>query len=209
MRSWILLCCCFVALNTSAQTGFKPVANLEQFEQQFMKAAQTTNTIKSDFVQEKNLSMLSEKIVSKGKFWFKKENKVRMEYSAPSYYLMVINGKSFRIKDAKTDRNISTSGSKLFEQISKVTADCVQGNVLNNKDFVTKVLENTQYYQVQMTPVAKGLKDFFSSIDLLVEKKDLAVVKITMHERSGDDTNISFTQRELNVPISDEIFALK
>lgn len=209
MRSWILLCCCFVALNTSAQTGFKPVANLELFSQQFMKVAQSTNTIKSDFVQEKNLSMLSEKIVSKGKFWFKKENKVRMEYSAPSYYLMVINGKSFRIKDAKTDRNISTSGSKLFEQISKVTADCVQGNVLNNKDFVTKVLENTQYYQVQMTPVAKGLKDFFRSIDLLVEKKDLAVVKITMHERSGDDTNISFSQRELNVPISDEIFALK
>lgn len=209
MRSWILLCCCFAALSASAQTGFKPVANLELFKQQFMKTAQSTNTIKSDFVQEKNLSMLSEKIVSKGKFWFKKENKVRMEYSAPSYYLMVINGKSFRIKDAKTDRNISTSGSKLFEQISKVTADCVQGNVLNNKDFSTKVLENAQYYQVQMTPVAKGLKDFFNSIDLLVEKKDLAVVKITMHERSGDDTNISFTQRELNVPISDEIFALK
>jgi outer membrane lipoprotein-sorting protein len=88
MRSWILLCCCFVALNTSAQTGFKPVANLELFSQQFMKTARSTNTIKSDFVQEKNLSMLSEKIVSKGKFWFKKENKVRMEYSAPSYYLM-------------------------------------------------------------------------------------------------------------------------
>lgn len=209
MRNWILLCCCLLALNTSAQTGFKPVANLELFKQQFTKAAQSTNTIKSDFVQEKNLSMLSEKIVSKGKFWFKKENKVRMEYSSPTYYMMVINGKSFRIKDAKTDRNISTAGSKLFEQISKVTADCVQGNVLASKDFTTKVLENAQYYQMQMTPVAKGLKDFFNSIDLLVDKKDLAVIKITMHERSGDDTSISFSQRELNVPISDEIFALK
>lgn len=209
MRSWILLCCCLVAISATAQTGFKPVANLELFKQQFTKAAQSTNTIKSDFVQEKNLSLLSEKIVSKGKFWFKKENKVRMEYSSPTYYMMVINGKSFRIKDAKSDRNISTAGSKLFEQISKVTADCVQGNVLSSKDFTTRVLENTQYYQMQMTPVAKGLKDFFNSIDLLVDKKDLAVIKITMHERSGDDTSISFSQRELNVAIPDEIFALK
>src|SRR5690606_11602738 len=103
----------------------------------------------------KNLGMLAEKIVSKGKFWFKKENKVRMEYSSPSYYLMVINGKDFRIKDAKTDRNLSARNNRLFEQISKITADCVQGNVLNNKDFTTKVSENTGFYRLEMTPVAK------------------------------------------------------
>ncbi|RPD40951.1 LolA family protein [Chitinophaga barathri] len=209
MRKWILWCCCLLALNASAQTGFKPVGNMEQFRQQFAKAAQQTNTIKSDFVQEKHLSMLSDKIVSKGKFWFKKENKVRMEYSSPSYYLMVINGRNFRIKDARTDKNISTSGNKLFEQISKITADCVQGNVLGNTDFSTKVQENPQYYLLQMTPVSKGMKDFFASIDLLVDKKDLSVLKITMHERSGDDTIISFNQKETNVSIPDEIFALK
>lgn len=209
MRRWIFLCCCLVTLQAAAQSTFKPVANLEQFKQQFAKTAQSTQTIKSDFVQEKNLSMLSEKIVSKGKFWFKKENKVRMEYSSPSYYLMVINGKDFRIKDAKTDKNISTRNNKLFEQISKITADCVQGNVLNNKDFSTKVSENASQYRLEMVPVAKNLKDFFSSIELLVDKKDLSVVKIIMHERSGDDTSLSFLKKEVNVTIPDDIFALK
>lgn len=209
MRRWIFLCCCLVTLQATAQSTFKPVANLEQFKQQFAKTAQNTQTIKSDFVQEKNLSMLSEKIVSKGKFWFKKENKVRMEYSSPSYYLMVINGKDFRIKDAKTDKNISTRNNKLFEQISKITADCVQGNVLNNKDFSTKVSENASQYRLEMMPVAKNLKDFFSSIELLVDKKDLSVVKIIMHERSGDDTSLSFLKKEVNVTIPDDIFALK
>lgn len=209
MRRWIFLCCCLVTLHATAQQNFKPVANLEQFKQQFAKTAQTTNTIKSDFVQEKNLSMLSEKIVSKGKFWFKKENKVRMEYSSPSYYLMVINGKDFRIKDAKTDKSLSARNNRLFEQISKITADCVQGNVLNNKDFTTKVSENASFYRVEMSPVAKNLKDFFSTIELLVDKKDLSVVKIIMHERSGDDTSISFTRKEVNVTIPDDIFALK
>lgn len=210
MRRWIFLGCCLVlALQAAAQKGFAPVANMAQFKQQFTAAARRTQTIKSDFVQEKNLSMLSEKVVSKGKFWFKKENKVRMEYASPTYYLMVINGKNFRMKDARTDKNISTSGNKLFEQISRIMADCVQGNVFGNKDFTAKVLENAQHYLLQMTPVTKGLKDFFSSIDLLVDKKDLTVVKITMHERSGDDTMISFLQKEVNVPIADDVFALK
>ncbi len=210
MRRWIFLGCCLVwALQTVAQKGFTPVANVELFKQQFAKTAQQTQTIKSDFVQEKHLSMLSEKVVSKGKFWFKKENRVRMEYASPTYYLMVINGKNFRIKDARTDKQISTGGNKLFEQISKITADCVQGNVLGNRDFTAKVLENQQSYLLQMTPVAKGMKDFFASIDLLVDKRDLSVVKITMHERSGDDTVISFVQKEVNVAIPDELFALK
>lgn len=210
MRRWILLCgCLIIVLQAAAQKGFAPVADMELFKQQFTRAAQQTQTIKSDFVQEKNLSMLSEKVVSKGKFWFKKENKVRMEYASPTYYLMVINGKTFRIKDARTDKNISAAGNKLFEQISRITADCVQGNVLGNKDFSTNVQENPQFYLLQMTPVAKGMKDFFASIELLVDKKDLGVVKITMHERSGDDTMISFIQKEVNAAIPDEIFALK
>ena len=34
--------------------------------------SESTNTIVSDFVQEKNLSVLSEKIISKGQFYFQK-----------------------------------------------------------------------------------------------------------------------------------------
>lgn len=209
MRRWMFIACCLLTLQASAQSGFKPVADMNAFKQQFSKAAQSTLTIKSDFVQEKNLSMLSEKIVSKGKFWFKKENKVRMEYTSPTYYLMVINGSDFRIKDSKTDKHISARSNKLFEQISKITADCVNGNVLNNKDFSTKVSENAQFYRLEMTPVAKTLKDFFVSIELLADKKDMSVVKIIMHEKSGDDTSISFIKKELNVTIPDDIFALK
>lgn len=205
----MMMAVCCMALQVAAQTGFKPVANLDQFKKEFTAAAQQTQSVKSDFVQEKYLSMLSDKITSKGKFWFKKENRVRMEYASPTFYLMIINGKNVRIKDARSDKNISTGGNKLFEQISRITADCVQGNVLNNKDFTAKVQENAQQYLLQLAPVAKGMKDFFSSIELLVDKKDLGVTKIVMYEASGDRTEMIFTKKERNAPIPDEMFALK
>ncbi|WP_341840979.1 outer membrane lipoprotein carrier protein LolA [Chitinophaga caseinilytica] len=210
MRRWtMMLAATFITLQVAAQSGFRPVSNLEQFKQEFARTAQQTQSIKSDFVQEKHLSLLADKITSKGKFWFKKENRVRMEYASPTYYLMIINGKNVRIKDSRTDRSISTGGNKLFEQISRITADCVQGNVLNNKDFTAKVQENDKQYLLQLTPVAKGMKDFFSSIELLVDKKDLGVAKIVMHEASGDRTEMIFTKKELNAAIPDEMFAVK
>ncbi len=97
--------------------GFAPVANLEKFKTDFTTAAQKTLSIKSDFVQEKNMSMLSEKITSKGKFWFKKENKVRMEYTQPYQYLMIMNKDKVFMKDGKKENKISARSNKLFQSI--------------------------------------------------------------------------------------------
>ncbi|MGF6850672.1 outer membrane lipoprotein-sorting protein [Chitinophaga sp. W3I9] len=210
MCKWLLLLIgCVVSLQMQAQSGFKPVADMAPLKQQFAKAAQSTQSIQCDFVQEKNLSMLSDKIVSKGKFWFKKDNKVRMEYLQPSYYLLVINGKDIRIKDAQKENKVSGKNNKLFEQINKITVDCVRGTVLDNADFSTKAAENAQYYRLELTPVNKVMKTYFQTIVLLVDKQDYSVSKITMAESSGDDTTISFLHKQLNTNIPDAVFSAK
>jgi outer membrane lipoprotein-sorting protein len=211
MRKWLLIlgCIVYTILAMAQQPGFKPVADAAAFRQQFAKASQATQSIQCDFVQEKNLSMLSDKIVSKGKFWFRKENKVRMEYMQPSYYLLVMNGKDIKTKDGQKENRVSTKGNKLFEQINKITVDCVQGNVVNNTDFNTRIMENGQFYLLEMTPVNKSLAQYFKSIHLLVDKKDYSVSKIQMYEAGGDDTSISFLHKQLNVNIPDAVFAVK
>jgi outer membrane lipoprotein-sorting protein len=205
----LILIGCVVSLQIQAQSGFKPVGDMAPLKQQFAKAAQSTQSIQCDFVQEKNLSMLSDKIVSKGKFWFKKDNKVRMEYLQPSYYLLVINGKDIRIKDAQKENKVSGKNNKLFEQINKITVDCVRGTVLDNADFFTKASENAQYYRLELTPVNKTMKAYFQTIVLLVDKQDYSVSKITMAELSGDDTTISFLHKQLNTNIPDAVFSAK
>lgn len=189
--------------------GFSPVVDLATFKTSFTSAAQKTTSIKSDFLQEKNLSMLSEKIVSKGKFWFKKDNQVRMEYNTPFQYLMIINRDKVYIKDGQKQNTISTKSNKLFQQINKITVDCVQGNVMNNPDFKIRVFENKSSYLVEMTPTAKNLKEFFKTINILVEKKDYTVSSIDMNENSGDNTVIHFSNREMNSTIPDALFVIK
>jgi outer membrane lipoprotein-sorting protein len=198
------------ALLTNAQpAGYTPVKDVAKFTEQCSAVAQKTLAIKSDFTQEKNLAMLSEKIVSKGQFWFKKDNRLRMEYTTPYKYLMILNGGNMYIKDDKKESTVSLKSNKVFQQINKIILDCVQGNIFNNTDFTASGFENNTTYKVALVPVAKALKDFFKSINITMDKKDFSVTAIEMIENSGDNTILHFNNKELNTTVPDALFTVK
>lgn len=203
----VFLCC---MLNMQAQyPGYKSIGDLGHFQEVFTSTAKSTQSIKSDFTQEKELSLLSEKIISKGKFWFKKENKVRMEYQQPFQYLMIINGSNVYIKDGQKENKISAKSNKLFQQINKITVDCIQGTVLNNPEYKILVFENNQGFLIELSPSAKALREFFKNINIFVSKKDYSVTKLELHEQSGDKTVISYQNKELNTNLPDALFTIK
>lgn len=189
-------------------TGYKPVADLPAFKREFSAQSSKVNSISSAFTQEKILSALTEKITSTGTFKFKRTNKVRMEYVKPFSYLMVMNGEKILVKDEQKENRINVRSNKLFQQINRIVVDCIQGTILDSKDFTGKAFENDKNYRLELTPVSKGLKDFFQTIVLIVEKKDYSVQSITMNEPSGDQTIITFTDKKLNGEIQDSAFAL-
>ncbi|HRO44230.1 outer membrane lipoprotein carrier protein LolA [Agriterribacter sp.] len=204
----VILCTAVMAVKAQ-YPGYKLLADPSAFQTQFATASQKTNTIKSDFIQEKNLSLLAEKIVSKGKFWFRKENAIRMEYTQPFQYLMVINGSNVYIKDSQKENKISTKSNKLFQQINKIIIDCVNGRALQGNDFKVRIFEGSTAYLAELSPVDKNLKTFFSHVNMIIEKKDYAVSRIEMHEPSGDDTSLQFVNRQFNTPLADALFAIR
>jgi outer membrane lipoprotein-sorting protein len=189
--------------------GFSPVADLTKFKTAFSAATQKTTSVKADFTQDKNLSMLSEKITSKGNFWFKKDSRVRMEYNQPFKYLMILNKDKVYVKDGQKESKVSTKSNKMFQQINKMMIDCMQGTMLENTDFKTRIFENKNNALVELTPVAKGMKELFKSINVIVDKKDFSVLSIEMNELSGDNTIMRFTNKELNASIPDTLFDIK
>ena len=153
--------------------------------------------------------MLSEKITSKGNFWFKKDSRVRMEYNQPFKYLMILNKDKMYVKDGQNESKVSTKSNKMFQQINKIMIDCMQGTMLTNTDFKTRVFENKTNALVELTPVSKGMKEMFKSINVIIDKKDFSVASIQMQELSGDYTIMRFTNKELNAAIPDNLFDIK
>ncbi len=74
----VLIIICSLAVQAQPK-GFEAVKNVSSFQQALSANNAAIKTISSDFVQTKSLALLSDKIKSKGKFFFQKEDKVRIE----------------------------------------------------------------------------------------------------------------------------------
>lgn len=188
--------------------SWRKVKDLPAFRKQFASESAAILTIKSQFVQEKILSAVEEKMISKGDFFFKRSNKVRISYLQPFVYTLILNGDRMLIRDGQKENRVNVKSNKLFQQVNRILVDCVQGTILESGDFTFEVFENAGMYKLELKPSAKALRGFFDSIVLKVDKKDFSVIGIEMNEESGDQTIITFVQKNLNVPVADEIFSL-
>ncbi|MDB5228966.1 MAG: outer rane lipoprotein carrier protein LolA [Bacteroidota bacterium] len=209
MRNYFFLIFFYPVVLLAQPKGFTGIKDLVSFKNKFAAASKSVNTIKSDFIQEKNLSVLSEKIKSKGVFMFKKQNMARMEYISPFKYLLIINGDKVFIKDAQKSNSFSSSNNKMFENINKIMIDCVQGTALENKNFTCVVYENDKLYLLELSPKLKAFKDLFKKIDIYIDKKDYTVNNFDMSDASGDNTVITFINKQFNTNVTDADFTVK
>ncbi|GAA4371129.1 hypothetical protein GCM10023185_46290 [Hymenobacter saemangeumensis] len=210
IKHLLLLAFCLSPLLLAAQPkGYKPVEDVAGFRQSYAKAAEQTTSIKSEFRQEKNLSMLSEKINSTGVFFFKKNNRVRMEYTQPYKYLLIINNSQILIQDQTKKKVYSSGDNKIFKAVNKVIVDCVQGRALDNKDFQSQVFENEKTYCLDLAPQVKEMKQLFTTIRITINKRDFSIDQLELKEAVGDNTIITFVNKQLNTPVADEVFSVK
>lgn len=209
MKYIVFLCCTIIfGLHATAQPkGFTAVSNVATLRQNLVKNNNATQTISADFNQVKNMKMLKEKIASHGKFYYKNNNRIRIEYNSPFKYLLIMNGSSIIVKDENKTSNINTRGSKSLQSANRIMMDCMTGSVFNNKDFSVKSYESSSQYLLQLTPVASSMKSLFSRIDIYLEKSDYSVSKLVLNESGGDYTEMSFINRKKNVALNDALFS--
>ena len=188
---------------------FKALKDTTTLKQKIESMSKSTTSIEADFIQEKNLSMLSEKITSKGHFVFKKENLLRWEYASPSKYLIVINKEKVIIKDEKKTTKYDMNSNKVFKEINDIMLSCVQGTIFKSNKFKTSYFENDKGYKLELIPQVKNMKETFKKINLYFDKNVTSVSKMEMIENNDDLTSLDFTNKKLNAPIAETIFIVK
>jgi outer membrane lipoprotein-sorting protein len=189
--------------------NFKSVKDTTLLKQKIESMSKATTSIESDFTQEKNLSMLSEKIISKGHFVFKKENLLRWEYTSPSKYLIVINKDKIVIKDEKKTTKYDMNSNKVFKEINDIMLSCVQGTIFKSNKFKTSYFESDKLYKLELIPQEKNMKETFKKINLYFDKSVTSVAKMEMIEKNEDLTSLDFINKTLNAPIAETIFIVK
>jgi outer membrane lipoprotein-sorting protein len=214
MNKYLTTIICFILINccipSTAQEAFEPVKDVESFKSKLAKMAGSTSTISCDFIQEKYLVVLSQRIISKGRFWFKKENNIRWEYITPYKYLIIISNNQLYTGDAKSQNTYDLKSNKMLQEMNGFISGCIQGDILkNDKDYSIGYFENSKIYYVKLIPHAEKMRQMLSEVQIWFDRNDLTVSGLKMVESGEDYTKIDFVNKKLNIDIPLEKFSFK
>lgn len=191
-------------------TTFNAMKDTTAFRNKLSQASKNMKTLEAGFTQQKRMEILTEAVISKGHLSYMNGNMVRWEYTEPFKYAIVINDGKITIRDEKRTSSYDLTANSAFLEINSKLSGIINGDIVNSKsDFRIRYFENDRLYLLKLTPLAKGMKDYFKSIFVWFDKGDLTVAKLRMTELSGDFTEIEFFGKKLNQPIPDDRFILK
>lgn len=191
-----------------AEAQHKPLPDENTFRQKLEEMAATTQSIKSDFKQEKHLSILSNALISEGELIFKKPNLLKWAYEKPFQYVIVLDGKEIKMKDEEKTSTFDITSSKTFKQINDLIVSSVNGDILKEDQFDITYFQDEKNYIAILVPKDAQMKKFVSKIELFFDKNDLTVNRLILREPNDDYTLINFSEKKINSNITDEAFRI-
>ncbi len=192
-----------------AQHKSLDVGSIQQIKQGVALAATKIATISSDFTQEKEMSILNDKIITRGRFYFKKDRFLRWEYIHPFSYVIALRGDMISIQNEGEVKSFNTNSNRVFAEVNRIIIGSVNGTLLDDASFTADYDQSNGHYIVSLTPVSATLKENLDKIIIYFAKTDYTVNKLEMFESAGDFTRITFSKKQLNQPIPDEVFILR
>lgn len=200
---YILLLCLMPAA-AMAQT-----AEEQKAIQYISRGAAAMTSMQADFTQTKHLKMLGDKMVSHGKMYYRQTDKLRWEYTSPYTYTFIINGQKVMVKKGARKDVTDVNGNRLFREIARVMMNSVVGKcITDSKTFKVSMETSAQAYTATLIPQRKDMRQMFSRIVLVFDRKTATVSKVTMHERNGDYTDIVLRNVKTGINIDNSLFAL-
>lgn len=199
-----------LSIATAQAQAMKKLVNLQEFESKLAKEAQTVASIESDFTQVKYLDVFDEKVTSKGKFYYQKSNKIRMEYFHPMDYLIVINGSKLKVISDGKKSIMNLSSNKMMNQMQDMLTACMVGDLSKmSSSYQLTYFEDVRYYLVKIKPTNKAIQAYITGIDIYLDKKDMSVYKLRLSETATNYTEYEFYNKKFNSLKNEEKFEIR
>ena len=179
------------------------------FSERLKSASDRTQTIACDFEQVKYMSVLANTNKSKGKFFYKKAQKICLEYTNPQGNLIVMNGVKFKIQTNGKATVVKMNSNPMMRQMGDMLTACMTGNLnLFGNQSVSEYFENQSHYTVVITPTNRRVKSYLKQIVLRFDKGDMTLSSMRMNENDTDYTLYEFSDKRLNANVDDDKFKI-
>lgn len=209
LRQLIILTLCSLLYCPADARTKVPASEQDAMVRKMEQTAEGTATLQCSFYQTKQLSLLNEKMRSKGLMYFEKHNKLRWEYTSPYTYTFIFNGSHVMFKSSQKKDVIDIQSSHLFQEIANIIMTSVTGQLLSSKEnFNVTMFRETDgsVWIARLVPLKKQMKQMFRDISLHINPQQGVVTQVEIDERSGDITVIQLTNIKINAPIDEQVF---
>ncbi len=184
--------------------NFVKVKDKTKILNELKSVAGKTTTIQADFTEEKYLAAFKNPQISSGKFYYKATDKMRWEQQKPFEYIILINGKSLRIKENGKEKKIPANG-RIALKINDFMLKIIKGD-FENDDFETLCYQSNNRYKLELTPKTKQIRKIYTKFELFFSKKDKRLQQIIFFEANGNKKITTYSNQKYNENISDKIF---
>jgi outer membrane lipoprotein carrier protein len=202
MKFWLLILISLLLIPLPIK-GAAPMG-AEEVVKRLREVQEKTKDFSADLHQEKKLSLMKEKIVSRGRIRFKKPDKVSIEFFHPESSQMVFDGKTVLLyyKEEKLAERYSLRSNPMTERYLLFSKDPFQEKLAE-----WKILEDRESFLV-MEILPKVKDPLFVKTRLRVSKKDWMVIGMEMIEKNGDTTSIRYSNMKVNTGLTDSDFEI-
>lgn len=191
------------------QSSTLTIQQKEEAIKKINAAASGLKSMSCGFTQTKHLSLLSDKMQSEGKMYFKNPDKLRWEYVTPYSYMFIFNGSKVYVGGKTRKDVIDTNTNKIFKEVARIMMSTVTGKALSNSaDFAIDVESIGNFWVVNLIPKKRDMKQMFRKIELTFTKSNTMISEINMYEKNGDKTNIKLKNIVTNSAINETLFAI-
>jgi outer membrane lipoprotein-sorting protein len=207
-----------LALSVLAGTG--SAAEIEQKQPTDMAAfladlgrtVSNFTTLKTGFVQEKEMAMFKEKLVMKGRIYLEKPNKVAWHVDSPVRYSVLITDKVIRQWDEDTNKvqEISLAKNPIFQNVLNQLTVWFSGNYgsLLAVNDIKQV--QAEPLMLEFIPLEKNVaRKVIKTITLTFREDRKYLKQMRIREVNGDVTTITFVNTQPNAPLDNKSFEVK
>lgn len=171
------------------------------------KANENISSSSIDFSQETSTLFFKTPIRSEGHLSLVRPQKLRWEYITPNRSGFILNGAGSLQwnEQLKTNKIESTKLSPVLKVIASqmlLWLNLDQESLA--KDFKIRQIDELS---LELTPIATGMKDYISTINLTFSPDNFIVEKISITEATGGITVITMSNIQTNIPFPASTFS--
>lgn len=186
------------------------MTDLSVFKRRLAETAQRVHSIECDFKQTKYMTVFRQKIVSRGRFYYQKPDKICMDYARPVNYAIVINGHYIKTVSGGKKSVTNIGANKMMNQMQDMIAASMTGDLSRlSSQYRTAFYENDKYYLARVIPVDATIRQYMQQIDIYLDKASMSVYELRLRENASNYTEYLFYNRRFNSLRDESVFSVR